>query len=232
MNTRLFASRRRPGTGSDRVTSLDTVLPVESLVSGTNLLIAGEPMTGKRDLLFNVLTVFTARNDGFVIVSGNQATESILSDIESRTGQDVNEDKISIVEVVSGACASDGRSNITQIVAPSDLTGIGIAFSTQFSRMAENEESPVCLGIHSLSQLLMYSDIQSVYRFLHVATGMVQTREGLGVYTIDKPAESDEVLQFQELVDGLIETRQNESGREFRVSGLPNVPRGWTAVGE
>jgi hypothetical protein len=64
--------------------------------------------------------------------------------------------------------------------------------------------------VHSLSTLLMYSDLQTVFRFLHVFTGRIQSVDGLGLFCIDSSAHDDQTLNtLKQLFDGLIETSED-----------------------
>lgn len=205
----------------------ELLLPIDKLSDGKNVLIAGEPKTGKQELIFSILAEFVQQDGGFVVVTGKQTTEDVVKEIESRASCSVNPNKTGVTEMVSGARENKQTSDITEVAATGDLTGVGISFSTQYSRISENAGPPVCLAINSLSRMSMYSELPTMCRFLHVATGLVQNQGGLGVYAIDKPTGNDEVRQFQELVDGLIETRQSDAGYDLRVSGLPEISGEW-----
>lgn len=64
--------------------------------------------------------------------------------------------------------------------------------------------------LHSLSTLLMYADLQTVFRFLHVFTGRIQSVGGLGVFTIDADAHDDRTMNtIKQLFDGIITTHED-----------------------
>jgi len=64
------------------------------------------------------------------------------------------------------------------------MTGIGIKLSEYLQEFYETRgvtQNRVLL--HSVSTLLMYSDLQTVFRFLHVFTGRIQSADALGAST-------------------------------------------------
>ena len=67
--------------------------------------------------------------------------------------------------------------NIKIVSNPIDLTGIGVKISQFFEDffMKKNIRK-IQLHIDSLSTILMYSNIQTVFRFLHVFTGRIKSR--------------------------------------------------------
>jgi hypothetical protein len=65
--------------------------------------------------------------------------------------------------------------------------------------------------VHSLSTLLMYSDLQTVFRFLHVFTGRVQSVDGLGLFSIDSTAHDDQSLNtLKQLFDGIVNVPEDD----------------------
>ncbi|MFB6256893.1 MAG: recombinase RecA, partial [Haloplanus sp.] len=50
----------------------------------------------------------------------------------------------------------------------------------------------------------------TVFRFLHVFTGRVQSVDGLGLYAIDSAAHDDKTMNtLKQLFDGVIETHED-----------------------
>jgi len=64
--------------------------------------------------------------------------------------------------------------------------------------------------VHSLSTLLMYSDLETVFRFLHVFTGRIQSVDGLGLFCIDSTAHEDQTTNtLTQLFDGIVELSED-----------------------
>jgi KaiC/GvpD/RAD55 family RecA-like ATPase len=203
---------------------LGEVCPGVEVEPGTNLLVAGPPMTGKRTLALEILAHGNRRGDGTIVVTTKDGGEDVREDLRERLGRDENA-PIGIVDCVSkqqGMNPSQSE-DIAYASSPKDMTGIGIQLSEflqGFYKDRNVQRNRILL--HSLSTLLMYSNLQTVFRFLHVFTGRVQSADALGVFVIDSTAHDQQTMStLQQLFDGQIEVREGEESRsELRVKGV------------
>jgi KaiC/GvpD/RAD55 family RecA-like ATPase len=188
---------------------------------GTNILVSGPPMSGKRSLCLDILASGTENGEGSIIVTTKDGADRVLRDFESRTPY---EDRpVAIVDCVTrqqgvGEARDDDRIKYTS--SPVDMTGIGIKLSEFLQAFYQNrgiEKNRVML--HSLSTLLMYADLQTVFRFLHVFTGRIQSVDGLGVFAIDDSAHDDQTMNtLKQLFDGIV-TTQEDGPPSVRLAG-------------
>jgi hypothetical protein len=90
------------------------------------------------------------------------------------------------------------------------MTGIGIKLSEFLEAFHEERGlENIRVMVHSLSTLLMYSDLQTVFRFLHVFTGRIQSVGGLGLFCIDSTGHDDRTMNtLKQLFDGIITTAE------------------------
>jgi KaiC/GvpD/RAD55 family RecA-like ATPase len=185
-----------------------------SVDPGTNILISGPPLTGKRRLAMDVLAYGAASGDGSVIVTTRDSSDRVLSDFRSRL-TDPDDADIGIVDCVTqhqGRSASDTEL-VKYASSPVDMTGIGIKFSEfveEFYTQRGVRKNRVLMD--SLSTLLMYSDLQTVFRFMHVFTSRIEDADALGVHVIESTAHDAEAMNtMKQLFDGVIEvTDQRE----------------------
>ncbi|WP_158057350.1 RAD55 family ATPase [Halorussus halophilus] len=191
---------------------------------GTNLLITGPPMTGKRTLALDVLAHGSRQGDGAIIVTTKDGGESMRDALSDKLGQRES-GPIGIVDCVSKQQGMNpsSDSSIQYASSPVDMTGIGIQLSEflqEFYKKRSVQRNRILL--HSLSTLLMYSDLQTVFRFLHVFTGRVQSADALGVFVIDSTAHDDQTMStLKQLFDGQIELREGEDRQtELRLTGV------------
>ena len=180
--------------------------------SGTNLLLSGPPLTGKRSLALEILATGTADGDGAIVVTTKDDADRILESYGKYV--DVQGHPVAVVDCVTRQRGvNDVREEkwIKYASSPVDMTGIGIKFSEILQAFYEDEgieRNRVLL--HSLSTLLMYSDLQTVFRFLHVFTGRIQSVGGLGLFTIDASAHDDRELNtLKQLFDGIVTTHED-----------------------
>ena len=194
----------------------------EEVDSGTNLLLTGPPLTGKRSMMMDVLAAGTDRGDGAIVVTTKDGADRVLKDYEKRTPYGGK--PVAVVDCVTrqqGVSEARDEAQVRYTSSPVDMTGVGIKFSELLEEFYERqaiERNRVFLD--SLSTLLMYSDLQTVFRFLHVFTGRVQSVDGLGLYAIDSTAHDDKTMNtLKQLFDGVIET--HEDGEP--TANLPDV---------
>ena len=208
---------------------LGDAIPGTDLDPGTNLLVVGPPMSGKRGLALRLLARGTEAGEGAIVVTTKDGADRILSQYEDLVDVDLGEVPLGIVDCVTkqqglGDLADDERIRYTS--SPVDMTGIGINLSEyleSFYRDREIDRNRVLL--HSLSTLLMYSNLQTVFRFLHVFTGRVQSAEALGIYVIDSTAHDDRTMNtLKQLFDGLIEVSESDPP-ELKLSGVAGGTR-------
>ena len=192
---------------------------------GTNLLLAGPPLTGKRRLALEVLAQGADQGEGSVIVTTRDSADRVLADYESMLDHPDSAD-IGVVDCVT---KHQGRSpQETEVVkyasSPVDMTGIGIKFSEFVERFYTQRglhENRVMLD--SLSTLLMYSDLQTVFRFMHVFTSRIENADALGVHVMESTAHDAETMNtLKQLFDGIVTTDED---REIEVR-LPGADTG------
>ncbi|WP_440988533.1 DUF7504 family protein [Haloarchaeobius baliensis] len=196
----------------------------DTIPEGTNVLVAGPPLTGKRELLYELLGGGTT--DGTVFVS----TRKRASVIEREFRRHTPEPALRVVDCVSRQLGARREDQHHRFVSDAgDLTGIGIRAS-EFMRQLQASCDTVALGMHTLSTTLMYADLRRVYQFLHVLTGRVGGAEFRGGFVLDDVGDARSYSVLRQPFDALIEVRDEDDGREARVRGLDIGPRTWTPV--
>ncbi|WP_132058500.1 RAD55 family ATPase [Halorussus amylolyticus] len=203
---------------------LGAACPGVEVEPGTNLLVAGPPMTGKRNLALEVLAHGSRRGDGSIIVTTKDDGDDVRTSLRELLGREEG-GPLGIVDCVSKQQGTNpsSSSEVKYASSPVDMTGIGIQLSEflqSFYRDQGIKRNRILL--HSLSTLLMYSNLQTVFRFLHVFTGRVQSADALGVFVIDSTTHDKQTMStLKQLFDGQIEIREDDDGgSELRVTGV------------
>ena len=203
---------------------IDDVTDVTELEPGTNVMIAGPPMTGKRDLALDVLASGAERGEGSIVVSTKDSAPKILEHFAEITS--VEEYEIGVVDCVTRqrgiGTVDEDDPRVKYASSPVDLTGIGIKLSEflqEFYELRECTENRIVL--HSVSTLLMYSDLRTVFRFLHVFTGRIQSADALGLCVIDSTAHDDQTMNtLKQLFDVIVELEETDEGeRRIHTAG-------------
>ena len=191
---------------------LDADLETEVL-AGTNILIKSSPLTGKKSLALDILAAGVEDGESAIIVTTKDSATRILRDFEKRTPYEGR--PVAVVDCVTrqqGLDEARADNRVKYASSPTDMTGIGIKLSEflqTFHRDQGIEKNRIM--VHSLSTLLMYADLQTVFRFLHVFTGRIQSVDGLGVFCIDSTSHDNQTMNtLTQLFDGVIELSEDE----------------------
>ena len=167
-----------------------------------SVLVSGPPLSGLYPVFHRVLT---ARSDRPIIVSTGRTARRVRADRDRIVGSD----GAVIIECASGP--TDGAAD--RIATAGNLTEIGVEL-TEAAEGAEGTRSAV--GIHSLSELLMYGETETVYRFLTVSISLARAEDWPVVATMVPAVDPEATRSLTEPFDCRIETRR-EDGSEFRV---------------
>ncbi|WP_435064806.1 RAD55 family ATPase [Halobaculum sp. EA56] len=179
---------------------------------GSNVLVTGPPLSGKRELALDVLAEGTRDGEGAIMVTTKDSADRLLKQFAKREPYEGR--PVAVVDTVSrqqGVNDVRDSDRIKYTSSPVDMTGIGIKLSEFLEAFYKDRGiRKNRVMVHSLSTLLMYSDLQTVFRFLHVFTGRIQSVDGLGLYCIDSTAHDDQTMNtLKQLFDGIIETSED-----------------------
>ncbi len=194
---------------------------------GTNLLVTGSPMGGKRRVGLDVLAAGTERGEGSIVVTTTGGAGQVLSRYGELT-ELTEETPIGVVDCVSRQQGIDpvADDRVSYAASPVDMTTIGIelsAFLESFSRERGLGRNRVLF--HSLSTLLMYAELGTVFRFVHVLTGRLQSAGALGLCVIDSTTHDDRTMNtLKQLFDGVIAVEPGEKPR-LRGPAFAEPPR-------
>jgi len=189
--------------------------------SGTNLLVAGAPLSGKRRLALSGLAEGATQSEGSVFITVRDTAEVILEEFRRQLA-DPETARVGVVDCITN---HQGRSEsntdrVRYASSPTDLTGIGIEFSELLEEFHGPGTGRRRVVLDSLSPLLIYSDLQKVFRFLHVLTSRIEDANAVGIHTIESTAHDAETINtLKQLFDGVVELEgAPESESSVRVS--------------
>ncbi len=210
------------------IIDVDAVAAVDP---GTTLLISGETMLGKDDLLREVLASGAGQGEGIVVVTTNDDATAVLADIEQRAPEAAGHHLCAIDCRSEGGRTADetpSGSSIQHVSGPGDMTGMGVSITESFERLRTGGLDSGRFGFSSLSTVLTYTNRETVFKFCHVLSSRLDTANFLGVFTIDSSAHDEQTLQVvKQPFDGMIEIRERDGQREARVRGIVPEPSEW-----
>jgi len=207
-------------------------LPVNGVSPGTILFVAGPSLSRAEDLALSLVLGGADAEEGMLFITTNDSSKNLLERCE-RLSPGFDDGAVGVVD------CSDSRgrdtvfdARIESVSTPNDLTGIGIKLSTLYSDLHDETGERVRTAFVNVSTLLMYTDLRTLFRFLHTISGRIDATDGIGVFAID-PGTHDEksTNTLTQLCDGRIDVREpevNDADGDLRVRGLSNQPREWT----
>ena len=216
---------------------LSSVLDFDALADvrpGSSILVSGPAMTGKRDIVYDMLADGAAEGDGAVVVTTNNTAEHVSEECRAR----VPELQGTLLSVVD-CCVEDNPDpelcdgvSVHQVPSPGDLTGIGIGITNSLEGLHDSGRRRGRMALLSLSTMSTYTDKKTVFKFCHVLSSRLDTAGYIGVFTIDSEAHDKQTIQvIKQAFDGLIEIQAADGGgREARVLGLANEPTDWKQI--
>lgn len=197
-------------------------LPWE-IPSGTNILLSGDLFSGKEFLSREFLIEGLENDEGCILISTNETADKIVENLDK-----INLDNLCIIDCVSskfGATLEQPFSEqIRYIESPMDLTMIMVAlndFLNLFSR--EKKIKKIRIVLDSVSTLLMYSNLRTVFKFLHILTTRIRSAGGINIMLMEERAHDDiEVRTVRQLTQGIIRMENNTIQlKGFRTAQAP-----------
>ncbi|MHB9286431.1 RAD55 family ATPase [Halobacteriales archaeon Cl-PHB] len=213
---------------------LSAVLDVDALAAvdpGTSILVSGPAMTGKQDLVMELLADGARQGQGAVAVSTGDDAGAVIDDLQRRA-PDADPGLLGAIDCRAdgneGGESAPGDPSIHHVGSPGDLTGIGIGITNCFDQLEADGVSQGRLALVSLSTMLTYTDKQTVFKFCHVVSSRLDAAGYLGAFTIDSSAHDAQTLQvIKQAFDAMIEIREEGGAREARVMGVQPDPSDW-----
>jgi len=195
---------------------------------GSNIMLIGPHMSGKDAILHQIMYHGAVKNENTIIIltTGKSANHILERFKENNITLPLS--KIAIVDCVtrkSGIPEIDNE-NITFVTSPLDLTSIGVRISQFFEKFFDEKNiMNIQLHVDSISTILMYSNIQTVFKFLHVFTGRIKAIGGMGIYVIEKGMHEEQKIGIlKHLFDGMIDIESENEKNFIRAVGFSSKP--------
>lgn len=163
---------------------LDGFGDVTSFDDGVSLLMTGKSTTTNQRLLDAITPESDERT---VVITTNTGPKTIVNELERRGA---SRDQIGIIDCTNAESDIEGVS-VRQLNSPGDLTGVSLEFAKLFDRNTDEETVRARIGFASVSTALMYTELRTMFRFLHVFTARIRSGDMFGVFSLD-PTMHDE----------------------------------------
>jgi KaiC/GvpD/RAD55 family RecA-like ATPase len=192
---------------------------------GTNIMLIGPPMCGKGALLNSIMAAGLRSGEAVILVETRLPGRDALQKLKPPVGAQVG-----VVDCVTRALGVNvaDTAGVRHISSPVDLTGVGVRVSQLTDEFGRADADGLRLGIDSLSTMLMYSSLQTVYRFMHVIAGRVAMQHNLGVYVVDEDMhDAQTIATLKQLFNAVLQARSDGDHTFIRAIGLTSPPTPW-----
>ncbi|VVB93208.1 KaiC [uncultured archaeon] len=194
---------------------------IGGIKKGSNLMLIGPPMSGKELILYNIMYHGASKNENAVILVNNREPAKYVLEWFEENKLELPLSRIGIVDCVTRTHNGGQVESETIKIAsgPIDLSCIGVKISQFFDNffMKKNIRE-IQLHINSLSTMLMYSNIQTVFRFTHVFAGRIKAAGALGIYMVESGMTDEQTIAaFKQLFNGMIEIKSENDKNFIRV---------------
>lgn len=205
---------------------------IGNVKGGSNIMLMGPPMSKKEVIINNIAYQGLITGESSIFITTGESGESIVSWFKDN-GKDIKDyiDRLGVIDCVSKTLGLNVEDTeyIKRISSPVNLTGISVSitnFFEEFWMKKGIQKSRLC--VDSLSTILMYSNLQTVFRFLHVHTRRIKTAGALGVYIIESGMHDEQTITtLKQLFDGVIEIEEENESYFIRSIGLTQKPTKW-----
>jgi hypothetical protein len=183
--------------------------------AGTSVLVTGESMRAREALLDVLGDVSGAET--IVYITTTQGAHAAVSAFESR-GVDPGI-RLGVVDASGSDEPPLEGLPVERLGSPGDLTGMSLGFAKIAQRFEQaGSGDRIRVGLTSISTLLMYADVQTVFRFLHVFTSRIRSGGLLGAFVLDPGMHDDQTVNTVRAIFDC-ELRVSEDGIELIGSG-------------
>ncbi|GAB6056183.1 hypothetical protein JCM15415_14990 [Methanobacterium movens] len=179
--------------------------------SGTNIILSGDLFSGK-DLFYKYfIEKGLEEGEACILVSTNETAQKILENFDG-----IKMDNLCIIDCVSSRFGATVEmpffEQIRYIESPMDLTMIMVALNEFIDNVSrEKNIKKLRIVFDSVSTLLMYSNLRTVFKFLHVVSTRVRSGGGVSLLLIEEQAHDDmEIKTIQQISQGIINMDSNE----------------------
>ena len=151
---------------------------------GASLLLAGSSMSTE-ELLYDLAGEGTDAGETSVVITTNRGAQDVIRAFESRDAFDPG--RIGVIDCTGQEGQEEVQGvPVRRLGSPGDLTGMSLEFAKLVDRFDDaGTGDRVRVGLASISTLLMYTDVRTAFRFLHVFTSRIRSGELLGLFTMD-----------------------------------------------
>lgn len=174
----------------------------------------GPPLMGKSVFARNILEEKIKEGYSGIYITTRELPDDVLEWFKD----DIN---FKILDCVTKTMSEDlPDTEDIKRVSVMDLTGITSSLNNFLEDVWRGGNKQVVVVFDSLSTLLMYSNLQTVFRFLHILVARIKSADAIALYIIEQGMHDDATTAtLKQLFSGAIELKEERERRFLRYIG-------------
>jgi archaellum biogenesis ATPase FlaH len=201
---------------------------IGGIKKGSNILLIVPSMSKREDILRDIMYYGSSKNENGIITVTTRESATHVLEWFTRNGLTLPLSRIGIVDCVTKMNGGNvlENENIKTANSPADLTGIGVRISQFFEEFyLKKNILQIQLHVDSLSTILMYSNIETIFKFFHVFTCRIKDNGGMGIYLMETGMHGEQTMTIlKHLFDGIIEVKSENDRNLIKVVGFSSKP--------
>lgn len=187
---------------------------------GTNILIIGDLFSGKDIFSKKFVIDGLNNNEACIFISTNETVDKILTDLKDSPLDNLG--IINCISIQSGVSVEiPFQDQIYYVDSPADLTMIMAAINELLDLFRITKKiNKIRIILDSTSTLLMYSNLRTIFKFLHVLTNTIKSTDAISLIVMEEGAhEKIEIKAIQQLTQSIIKMEEGK----IQIKGLTNL---------
>ncbi|MEM0144104.1 MAG: RAD55 family ATPase [Candidatus Parvarchaeum sp.] len=183
----------------------------------------GDKESGKEQFIYKLVQSALSSKNSIVYILTSKSYSDLINELNSR-GININSYLGTDFKILDDFSRTNSPSATDNSYAkilngPLDLTGLSVSLSTINSDFVKDAKSVINI-FDNLSNLLMYNNPVTVYRFLQFITGKAKLSGVTTLLSVDTAMHKPEIIEtIKNLSDAIIDLKLEEDKRYFKLSG-------------
>ncbi len=183
----------------------------------------GNKESGKEQFIYKLVQSALSAKNAIVYVLTSKSYSDLINEFNSR-GININSYLGTDFKILDDFSRTNSPSATDNSYAkilngPLDLTGLSVSLSSANSDFIKDAK-PVINIFDNLSNLLLYNNPVTVYRFLQFVVGKAKLAGITTIFSIDVAMHPPEVIEtIKNLSDAIIDLKLEDGKRYFKLSG-------------
>lgn len=193
------------------------MLPDETLKS--NILISGPTFSGKDSIALDLLSESWASERRPFVITATDTADQFRSRFDALSPPNKRAEAVYVIDCTeSGQTERASDTPTCTSATPADLTGVGVCLSKGYDEFGAPGGRVVLLD--NLSTLLVYSDVDRIFRFISTINSRVTELGDITVQLLDTDAiDSVNKNKLLQLFGTVIQVKKDGGRTLFRVRG-------------